>query len=182
MLGVVLLCVFTAGCGVVHTRTPVGIQPRNIASEQEQWEGLWVHANGAVKLTVMDATHGYIRLAWLEDEGERAKARVVTGELRETGKWLFVNIKNPEETNGCAGLYSWGRIERRGRQALVWLPDAAKFRHLVEASALRGTAATNGNDVVLGPLDTAGQKVIVSEAEGVLFLWESPLVFWKMAP
>lgn len=169
-----LLVLTLAGCSAVYVTQPIGEQPCKIKAKD--WEGTWIHKDGSVTVKVMDGENGQLRIAWIEpkDNGLTFEAHDV--ELREAGSQMFANIKDDANTN--EPRYLWARIKGDGNQVIVWLPDATKFRALVEEQKLPGRIERE-NDVVLDTLELKHLRIIAGEQEGMLFVWEEPIVLFR---
>ena len=174
-LGALLLSL-AAGCSAVYAPAPVGERPH--AAAPDEWEGVWIHGDGAVAVSVVDETNGTIRLGWIEagDEMERKTLDVV---LRESGDWVFASARDPEK-DGSPWL--WGRLKKDGARALLWAPDTGRFRALVEQGALPGSVGEKDGEVLLGELRPADYEAIRAGANGVLFDWDDPILFRREVP
>jgi hypothetical protein len=167
------------GCTGVYSRQPVGSEPKNLAAEAGEWKGTWTHGGGAIRVAVTDAEKGILTAGWVEDGGKGLEYQTAEIHLRTAGTWTFASLKDAkakEETR-----YFWGRIQRQDKTVLVWLPDTAKFKRLIQAGVLPGEAPTNNSPATLETLSPSHLRIIASEQEGVLFNWEAPLVFGKIA-
>jgi hypothetical protein len=169
---VLALALCAASCSAVHSERPVGDEV--LAAAPEEWNGTWLHKDGAIQVKVVDGPNGVMRVAWPEDKGGEFKLESYTLQLRKSGAWTFVNLR--EEGEG--ERYLWGRFRKDGAQVIVWTPDAEKFKALVRSGALPGKVSKDG-DVVLRPLLARHTKLLTSEQRGVLFDWTQPLVFFR---
>lgn len=167
------LALTCCGCSAVYTHRPVGLTATDITAEAAEWEGTWVHPEGAFSVLVEDGSNGLIQAAWVERGGGALKHKSATVHLRDAGGWTFASAQAENEDD----LYVWGRIEKEKRSALIWLPDVAKFKALIESGTLPGV--TNGSNVILGDLSTNDFDNICSDSKQVLFDWDKPLVLWK---
>jgi hypothetical protein len=163
------------GCCAVYSPAPVGDKPTNIESVRAEWEGTWMHANGAMIVKVVDGSNGVLKVGWIEDEQGDLKHETASVFLRDGGGWTFASIKPQGETNETR--YIWGRIAKKERQAILWGPNVKKFIDLVRDGRIPGKV--DGNDVVLGSLASNHLDLITSETNGVLFDWDEPLVLIK---
>ena len=111
-VGMILLT--TWGCNAVISKRlvgEVGERPAKVAAKE--WEGNWVTADGAVKVKVVDADKGILKVAWLEDDKQGNSAlKTADIEVRESGGWLFANTKEEDKGRG----YLWGRIRNEDGQ------------------------------------------------------------------
>jgi hypothetical protein len=165
------------GCSVIYTTQPVGDKPANIQSQQAEWEGTWVHPDGALTVRVMDGSNGVLKVGWMDKDGDGLKSETADLYLRQHGDWMFANLRpnDKDQTNG----YIWARIKKQDRLAILWGPDTAKFKQLVEDGKLPGT--TNGSNVALGTLSSNQLDLITSDTNGVLFDWDEPFILIKMS-
>jgi hypothetical protein len=173
-VGIALLC---CGCSVVYVPRPIGESPKNIESERSEWAGTWTHANGAMTVAVEDGSNGVLKVGWVESEGGGFKCETMDVYLRESGDWTLASMRPREETN--ENRFTWARIERKDRMAILWAPDVSKFKDLVREGRLPGT--NDGGDVVLGHLGSNELALIRSESNGVVFAWDEPLVLMKIS-
>ncbi len=165
------LLAITCGCNSVITKRAVGEEPAKIVTKD--WEGNWLGPDGAVNIKVVDANRGLLRVAWLEDDQNKAVMKTAKIELRGSGEWLFANTE--AEDKGERGGYAWARIKNEDRQIIVWLPDDKAFAQLVTDGVLPGTL--DGENVILEELEPRYLKMITSAERGVPFSWHKPLVF-----
>jgi hypothetical protein len=77
-------------------------------------------------------------------------------------------------------LYAWARISKDGRQAIIWSPDADKFKELVSKGRLPGKVDKD-NNVLLDELQPKDMELINSGSSGVLLEWENPWVLRKIS-
>ncbi len=170
---VILLC----GCSVIHSQQPVGLTPKDISNEIEEWEGSWQMPDGSIlSAFVMNASNGLIRVVGLDRDGDEVKKESFDIYLRDANEWTFVSMADQDSEDG---LFAWGRIEREDSAILIWRPIFEKFKVLIANGTLLGT--TNEYDCVLEPLSTNNYDIICSDSEDVLFEWDEPMVFWKIS-
>ena len=75
-------------------------------------------------------------------------------------------------------------IETEDEDSLVvYAPDAAKFRALIEEGKLPGPDAEgkSGGDVHLGRLEPEHLETIFGGDSGVLFVWQEPYILRRVA-
>ena len=171
-----LVILLFCGCSVVHSQQPVGLTPKDISNEVDDWEGVWSSGEGYSEIFVENGSNGMVRLAGMGRENGEIQLQTYDIQLRDAGKWTFVNMIDEDTDNG---LYLWGRIKMEDGVALVWFPDVEKITTLIEAGTLPGT--TNGSGSVLGSLTTNHYDIICSDSENILFEWDEPMVLWKMS-
>ena len=170
LAGLILLT--TCGCNSVISKRPVGEKPARIVAKE--WEGNWVTTDGAVKVKVIDAEKGTLKVFWLEDDNQGNPAmKIAEVELRESGEWLFASTK---EDKGRG--YVWGRIKNEDRQIKLWSPDDKLFKQSLKDGVFPGKV--DGDDVILEELKPQHLKIITSGEGGVLFSWHEPTVLMKV--
>jgi hypothetical protein len=165
-----LLILALSGCTAVYVAEPIGEKPCKI--EAQEWEGTWLHKDGTLTMKVMDGEKGLLKIAWVEPKEETLALESLEVQLWESGSWVFANTK--EDSADEAG-YLWARIKQDGKQVVIWLPDEAKFKVLVEQGKLPGRIERDG-DVILDRLEPQHLSLITGEQEGVLFAWDQPVV------
>jgi len=160
-----------SGCSAAYSIKPMGEHP--LALVPEEWEGTWVHKDGTVTVAVTDAAKGMIEVGWVEKRQGRLAFEAYQVQLLKSGEWLFGNVHYQDKP----GHYLWGRVSKDDGQLVLWVPDVAKIKALVEKAILPGTLINDGEDVVLGGLSAAHLQVITTASEGAVLEWDRPLVF-----
>jgi hypothetical protein len=168
-----MLVVVICGCTQVASVAPVGEYPRKISPAD--WDGTWLNKEQPIKIKVADPQQGLLQVAWVEDKGGRLMLESYEIELRAAGEWTFGNLKTKE----TAAPYLWGLVQKDQGQILIWTPDQAYFRKLVETGVLPGSV-TKGGDVVLQKLTPEQLQTIMSPARSECFNWKAPLVFIRL--
>ena len=161
-----IVCI--VGCSGVYSTRPVGEKPHLLTPTD--WEGTWIHSEGAVTMRVIDAGKGVLEVAWLEKKLDGLALESYKVYLRESGDWLFGNLENPDRPQH----YLWGRVKREEGQLILWIPDLSKFTDLVKKGVLPGKVEESG-DVVLDNVTAAHLKLIKSDTHGSMFQWENPI-------
>ena len=177
LIGCLLVGLFVltlAGCSAVYTVQPMGEKP--CKTQTQDWEGTWIHKEGSVTVRVMDGENGWLRIGWIEREGEDLASEVQDVQLWEAGSWTFANVKSDSAGEPA---YLWAGIRRDGNQVIVWLPDEKKFKVLVEEGKLPGRIEPGG-DVILDRLEPQHLSMITEEREGVLLVWGEPTAFLRL--
>jgi len=172
-----VLLTAACGCSVVRSPRPIGEKPTNLADRQDRWAGTWLHSDGSIQVGVEDASNGVLRLAWIDSQGGGDfTCRTARLYLRDSGPWTYASLREvgAEPEDG----YVFGRVMHRGKTILAWMPDYDRFRELVNSGVLPGT--TGANSVVLGELVPAHYERLRSDSNGVLFVWDSPLIFQRV--
>lgn len=167
-----LLSVLIFGCAAVSSVEPVGERPKEIS--QNEWDGTWIHKDHSIRIKVLNEQRGLLQVAWVEEKGGGLKFESYQVVLRESGQWIFGNVKEKED----AASHYWALMKKEAGQIVVWTPDPAQFRKLVHTGVLRGRVEKY--DVMLEKLTPDDLKVILSGDQGVCFEWQSPVVFFRI--
>jgi hypothetical protein len=164
-----LLSIVIFGCATVSSIEPVGERPKEIL--QNEWNGTWIHKDHSITIKVLNEQQGLLQVAWVEEKEGGLKFESHQVAIRESGEWIFGNVK---EKVGAPSHY-WALIKKEAGQMIVWTPDPAPFRKLVQTGDLRGKAERG--DVILEKLTPDDLKGILSGNKGVCFEWQNPVVF-----
>jgi len=168
-----IMVVAVCGCMKVASVTPVGEHPKKIW--HDDWDGTWLNKEQPVKIRVADEQNGVLQVAWVEEKGERLVLESYQIEMWEAGEWTFGNFKTQEST----ASYLWGLVKKDQRQIIIWTPDQAYFRKLVETGVLPGNVE-KGGDVVLKKLTPEHLQTMMSSARSECFNWKTPIVFIRL--
>jgi hypothetical protein len=160
------------GCAAVSSVEPVGERPKEIS--QNEWGGTWINKSHSITIQVLDEQKGLLQVAWVEEKEDGLKFESYQVGIRESGEWIFGNVKEKED----AASHYWALMKKDAGQIIVWTPDAAQFRKLVQTGVLRGKVEKY--DVILEKLTPDDLKVILSGDKGVCFEWENPAVFFRL--
>jgi hypothetical protein len=173
MAAILASALFLCHCSNVTTPYPLG--ERDLQIQAEEWEGLWLSADGGVVvLKVVDPSTGSLDAYWLDEESGTPVLRRSPARLRESHGWVFGSVPEEESDGGTEPVdYVWARVVKNEETITFWIPDVEKFRRLVEEGRLPGTASGN---VELGTLEPSHYERITSEAGEVLFEWEEPVL------
>lgn len=160
-------------CSVVTSTSPIGEMPAVI--DPKDWNGIWMNSDGAaITLKVKNEKEGLLGLAWIEDDTHMTcKSKDIL--IRSLGTWTFANMNDEDTTTPVDPKYLWGRIKKEKNLILFWLPKVSKFRELIASKVFPGEA--NKESVLLKNLKPEHMKILVSEEKGILFDWESPIIF-----
>jgi len=160
------------GCASVSSVEPVGERPKEIS--QNEWGGTWIHKSHAITIKVLNEQKGLLQVAWVEEKEGGLKLESYQVALRESGEWIFGNVKEKED----AASYYWALIKKDVGQIIVLTPDPAQLRKLVQTGVLRGKVERY--DVILEKLTSDDLKGILSGDKGVCFEWQNPVVFFRI--
>ncbi len=169
---VLLTTALIFGCTTVSSVEPVGERPKEIS--RDEWDGTWIHKNRSVTIKVLDAPKGLLQLAWVEEKEGNLKLESYQIFIRESGEWIFGNVRE----KGGAAPYYWALIKKDMGQIIVWTPDPAYFKKLVQEGKLPGKVEKY--EVLLEKLRPEQLKVILSADKAVCFEWQNPVVFFRL--
>jgi len=185
-LAVLMALPWLSGCDAVITRQPVGAEVAIL--DKAAWEGTWLGSEIVVLTTVLDAEKGLLEAAWVERGTEGARFETVTGMVRRTGEWTFLNMEQQqfdesdsdsetaERAPGQTAMpveYVWARVDNDGQRILLWWPDVDQIRAAVSAGTLPGQLRED-DDVLLGTL-TAEQLEAINSPGTNLLKWSEPV-------
>jgi hypothetical protein len=167
-------------CRCSTVTTPYAVGERDLQINAEEWEGLWLGADGGVVvLKVIDSATGSLDAFWLDEESGTPVLRRSAARLRESHGWIFGSVPDEVDDDGTEPPeFVWARVVNDRETLTLWSPDVEKFKRLVEEGRLPGTASSS---VELGTLEPSHYELITSDAEGVLFDWEEPIVLRRVA-
>lgn len=151
---------------------PVG--SREVKIDAAEWEGIWIAEGGVFPIgevfrIEVSKSGGVLSVRNLGDPQPSPLFEVYLRRLKGQD-WVFANLKNTDSD------YVWARLTKRNDVILVWLPDREKLKASMDEGALPGDGTR------LGPLEKNHLALIASEDRGVLFMWDAPLVFWRLKP
>lgn len=165
-----LFVLILSGCDVVYTTNPIGEKPTMITTKK--WEGTWINPGGSLMIKVVDEEKGLLKAAWIEG-ADNLHMEVVEVSLRDGVFWSTRDKDHQEKEQ-----YFWGLFKNEDRQIVLWLPDVEEFRNLVKDGKMPGEI--QGDNVMLGDLESTHLEMIISEDSGLLFDWKNPLVFMRI--
>ena len=183
-LAAAALMLALSGC-VVYSPHPVGEKPAQI--DPKDWEGTWIHPDGEVSVVkVVDRGKAVLRIAGINWSEDKPQSKVMTAHLRVSGHWMFISYPEDNEREHPADAvdrYVWGRINMEREMVVIWAPDPDKFGPLVARGVFPGKVVPGRerDDVYLGNLTPDHMAIITSEKHGVLFLWDKPLIYRRIA-
>jgi hypothetical protein len=163
------------GCHAVYSAQPVGDKP--VVLVAGDWEGTWVHKDGAVTVAVVNPEKGVLEIGWVEKRQDRLVFERYQVLVRQSGQWLFGNVQDPDRPR----LYVWGRLRNEDNRIVLWAPEVGKLKSLVERKIVRGSVTENGEDVILDGPDAAELQRLMRGTDGISLDWERPLVFSRQS-
>jgi hypothetical protein len=172
---VVTLAMTLSACSTVLVREPIGEAPYPV--QREEWEGEWIQEDGLTIIHVADEGEGTLLIAGVEEKDGALRLETLEVTLRQSGGWVFASMRD-ESASGKADEYVWARVRKTDNLIVVWLPDADKFRQLIEEGILPGET---GDGILLKDLKKEHYEIITSEAQGVLFEWDEPMILRRVS-
>jgi len=169
---VLLTTALIFGCTTVSSIGPVGEHPKEIS--KDEWDGTWIHKDHSVTIKVLNASKGLLQMAWVEEKEGSLKLESYQIFIRESGEWIFGNVREKEDSTS----HYWALIKKDKGQIIVWTPDPAYFKRLIQTGVIRGKVEKY--DVVLEKLTPEQLKVILSDDKGAGFEWQNPVVFFRL--
>jgi hypothetical protein len=160
------------GCAAVSSVEPVGERAKQ--TSQNEWGGTWIHKSHTLTIKVLNEQKGLLQVAWVEEREGGLKIESYQVAIRESGGWIFGNVKEKED----ATSHYWALIKKDAGQIIVWTPDPAQFRKLVQRGVLRGKVESY--DIILEKLTADDLNKILSGDKGVYFEWDNPVVFFRL--
>ena len=174
-IAVVALAMALSACTPVLVREPIGETPYPVRSEE--WEGEWIHEDGLMIIRVADEGQGTLLVAGVEEKEGALRLETLKVTLRQSGEWVFASVRD-ETASAKEDEYVWARVRKDGSMIVVWLPDADKFKRLIEEGTLPGET---GGSIILKDLKKEHYEIITSEAQGVLFEWDEPMILRRVS-
>jgi hypothetical protein len=171
----VALALTLSACSAVLVREPIGEAPYPV--QEKEWEGEWIHEDGLIFIRVADEDEGALLLAGVEEKDEVLGLETSKVTLRRSGEWVFASLRD-ETASAKEDEYVWARIRKADDMIIVWLPDADKFKGLIEEGILPGET---GDGILLKDLKKEHYEIITSEAQGVLFEWDEPMILRRLS-
>ena len=171
----ILPVILFSGCKAVLSEKSVGLTPKDLGAEVENWEGIWKSNELFLTVFVKDSSNGVLRVAMIDQSDDETKTECFDVQIKDADTWTFATKLDDAASNP----FIWGRIKTDGRFALIWLPDFEKFKPLIESGTLPGSV--NKDNVVLGPLGTNHYDIICSDTNPVLFNWDEPIILQKIS-
>ena len=172
---IVALAMVLSACSAVLVREPIGEAPYPV--QREEWEGEWIQEDGLTIIRVTDEGEGTLLIAGVEEDDDALRLETLKVTLRQSGGWVFASLRD-ETASGKEDEYVWGRVRKDDNLIVVWLPDADKFKRLIEEGILPGET---GDGILLTDLKKEHYEIITSEAQGVLFEWDEPMILRRVS-
>lgn len=180
MVSVFFVMFSVAACSDVYIEEPIGTEVVQV--EEDDWEGIWVVDGEPLIVGVRDRDAGILWVAGVEErEGEPTLKSMAVHVRRSPylGDGQFLISMEDDDR------YVWFlAIETEDEDSLVvYAPNAARFRALIEEGKLPGPAVEgkSGGDVYLGRLEPEHLETIFADDSGTFFVWQEPYIFRRVA-
>lgn len=166
-------------CNPVYSLQPVGEKAMSVVADKAEWEGTWIHDEGAATIAVTDAEHGKLVIAWFEKINDKLEPRSYEVELRSFGKWTFASVKDPDKK---PVRYVFARVEKKERQLLLSAPNTDAWQAMVKAKKLPGTISVTksssgtSTEITVGALGAKELALITSDERAALFDRPTPML------
>ena len=156
--------------------TPFGLKQPHLDSDAIT--GTWESEGEKVcEITVFDPTNGVLEVTINESSNtNRPKNRTFYAYLRFGKKWHYVSVPMDEKGSSKDG-YTFACYHFTPSKIVAWIPDAKKFRNLIETGVINGRIERGQlyiNEVTPELID-----LVESEEHGLLFDWREPLMIYK---
>jgi len=175
LFAIAALLPLLGGCYGVYTSEPVGEKPRALVPEE--WEGTWMHPDGAVTVAVTDKDRGLLQVGWVEKKQGRLVPEIYQVEMRQSGLWTFGNVRDPDEP----ARMLWARVRKEDGELIVWIPDRARFEDLVRRRVVAGRIDKAGQDVYLSGFNAAAVQRLMARDGGLPLELEDPIVLRRLS-
>lgn len=168
-LTALLLALATAmltGCAAVRSDRPLGATA--VAIKPEAMDGVWTYQGGSVHLATLDKAQGLLELAWIERRDGKFAIKTARVNVLRQDDVVFASLEEKY------GVFIFGRIKLEPEAIIVWLPDFARFKKLIEEKRLAGKVNSD-NEIMLTNLEEKQMRIIADRGER-LFNLEHPVV------
>lgn len=129
-----LALLLLSGCANVVSQHPIGTE--SYTASPDTWDGTWLSEGEFIKIKVIDAANGIVRLAWVEEKDNDFKFESFTCQIRKSKDGLYVNVQaKPDDS--LSGFYYWGKLKKEDHKILFWLPSVTAFNEASEAGKIQ---------------------------------------------
>ncbi len=173
----------TFSCDAVFTSHPIGDTP--VKLEIKDWEGTWLHKEGTIVTKILDSEKGILNVSWIEEKEGKMKYVMSEVYIREMGDRLYWNREEKHQSEEGARSqeirYLWGKLQKNGRQIIVWEPDINRFKQLVTNGELPGKlGGFEHASVYVDTLNLEQLEMFSNETEGKLYNGEKPVALLQI--
>jgi|GEM_PF-2524337 len=171
---VLFLLSFLVGCSFVKSPVPFGLEPVELSAEK--FTGTWENEDGDdLEISVADSAKGLLELSYEEEDGpESSKHSSIKVHILAGRKWHYASVPAAEDGSDSEG-FLFACIQNKKKRIIIWMPDLAKFRTLIEDGKIPGKIVKK--DVILEKVTPEIIDIIESEKQGILFDWREPMIF-----
>lgn len=168
-LAAVVFGLFLSGCAVVQSDKTIG--EKAVAVNADDWDGVWTFSGGALNAAVIDKDKGLLEIALVERKDGKFEMKTYRVGIMQQDDAIIANLEDPNEK----GKFSFGRISISSDEIILWIPNFARFKELVEKSKLPGIIVEE-HKILLEKLGAEHMKIIADVYDGSLFSLENPIV------
>jgi hypothetical protein len=143
--------------------------------KKDDWQGTWLHNDGAIVLKVPESEPGRLQALWIEDD----QLESYMLDLRKLAKHHFINLQDKDK------LYWFAKFNREGDTLLIWLPFVKQFKNAIEQQQIQGKVITaksslKSDDVVIESANDVLEQFFVDKQDIMLFDYENPLILQRL--
>jgi hypothetical protein len=168
-LASVVFGLFLSGCAVVQSDKAIG--EKAVTVNADDWDGVWTFSGGAVNAAVVDKDKGLLEIAWVERKDGKFEMETYRVGIMQQGDAIIANLEDVKDK----GRYLFSLIKKNPDEVVLWIPEMAKFKKLVQNNVLSGKILEE-NKMLLENLSPSQMEMIATEKNGKLFIWDSPIV------
>ena len=168
-LASVVCGLFLSGCAVVQSDKAIG--EKAVTVNADDWDGVWTFNGGAVNAAVVDKNKGLLEIALVERKDGKFEMNTYRVGIMQQDNAIIANLEAPNEK----GKFSFGRININPDEIILWIPNFAKFKELVQKNKLPGIIVGD-NKILLENLGAEHMKIIADVYDGSIFSLENPIV------
>ena len=168
-LASVVIGLFLSGCAVVQSDKAIG--EKTVTVNADDWDGIWTFSGGALNAAVVDKDKGLLEIALVERKDGMFEMKTYRVGIMQQDNAIIANLEDPNEK----GKFSFGRISISPDEIILWIPNFARFKELVEKNKLPGIMADE-HKILLQNLEAEHMKIIADVYDGSIFSMENPIV------
>ena len=168
-LASVVFGLFLSGCAVVQSDKAIG--EKAVTVNADDWDGVWTFNGGALNAVVVDKDKGLLEIALVERKDGKFEMNTYRVGIMKQDDAIIANLEDPNEK----GKFSFGRISINPDEIIVWIPNFARFKELLEKNKLPGIMVDE-HKILLEKLGAEHMKIIADVYDGSIFSLDNPIV------
>lgn len=161
--------IILSGCAVVQSDKAIG--EKAVPVNAADWDGVWTFNGGAVNAAVVDKDKGLLEIALVERKDGKFEMKTYRICIMQQDDAIIANLEDSNEK----GKFSFGRISINPDEIILWIPNFAKFKELVQRNKLPGIIAGE-NKILLENLKAEHMKMIAAVYDDSIFSMKNPIV------